>query len=469
MVQESPFMPDFRRILARYFGLPLKAAIKREPFRRVLRELEANQWLSKEQLEAIRRRRLRHLLIAVSRNVPFYRDQIRSLGADPYGDDPWRILNELPTLDKRAYRSLGAALRSERARRAPMIGHTSGTTGERLETYLDRTAATYAYVANVRGRRWWGIEPGDSELKIWGGSRYTARTRAEWIRETLRLAKDWLIGVTLVSPFLCSDDDLQRAATLLLRRKPRFVFGYANSIYLLASYMVRQGLAAGPGWPHAVGYAAEMLHDWQLEVIRQAFSAPVVSEYGSCEAGLMACMCPHGSLHTSDDVMHIEIVHGNGNVKLGELGEVVVTNLLALEYPLIRYRQGDLASLSATPCECGRSLGVMDNLVGRMNDVLVSPAGGLVDFIVFDKAMKDQPAIRRFKVVERGPGDLVVLSELHAGIPWPEKDRSRFLTSCRALLPADVTLEVRLADRLPPEPSGKFRIMIPREQADRYL
>ena len=462
-------MPTARSLFARWIGLPLKSLWKREATQQTAELLERAQWLDPESLRELQEQRLRHLLGEVGRNVPFYREEMRKLGADPRGDDPRKILAALPTIDKQSYRALGDALQSESPRRPPIHAFTSGTTGERLSVRIDPDAAAFRYLAGFRGRRWWGIEPGDPEFKIWGSGIQTATGPGELAYKLVRRAKDWAIGVTLVSPFFREEEDLARAARLVMKTKPKLVFGYANSIHLLAAYMVREGLRAGPGWPRVVGYTAEMLLDWQKADIATAFGAPLAAEYGSCEAGVMAFQCPEGTLHTCDDIVAVELLPTPGGDAADDRGEVVVTNLMATSYPLIRYRQGDIARRGRTPCACGRGFGSLQELTGRMNDRFTSPSGGIVDFIVFDQAMKEQPAIRRFKVVERAVGDLVFLAELHPGQEWQAADQARFVRQCRALLPADAALSVGVSDRLPAEPSGKFRIMIPAKDAARYL
>ena len=462
-------MTGMRTVFAKQVAIPVKTLLKREPAGRVSRELERTQWLPADELHRLQTVLLRRLLSSVGREVPFYRERIRALGADPERDDPWTILERLPLMDKKTYHSQGLALASEHPRRRPNVQHTSGTTGERLEVRIDPAASTYMYLVAFRGRRWWGIEPGDPELKVWGSGLQTERTALQRGKAILKILKDWAIGVSLVSPFFRGDEDLDRAVERLFRGKPAFVFGYANSVHLLAAHMVRRGLTAGPGWPKAVGFTAEMLTESQKETMHQAFGAPVVSEYGSCEAGVMAYQCPESTLHTCDEVVALEILKDGKPVPQGTVGEVVVTNLRAFDFPLIRYQQGDLAALGGPGCPCGRGLGSLKSLVGRLNDVLFSPSGGIIDFIIFDKVMKDQPAIKRFKVVERAVGELVVLCELHPGENWPDADRDRLLQQCRALLPSDVHVTARRAEHLPPEPSGKFRIIVRQEDADRYL
>ncbi|MEI8259580.1 MAG: hypothetical protein WCJ30_28275, partial [Deltaproteobacteria bacterium] len=333
--------------------------MKRDNAPEVYKELLATQWYDAERLHALRTRRLKHVLVEAATNVPYYREAMARMGVDPSREDPWKILPALPIVDKALYRTLESSLRSDRPRRTPLVGHSSGTTGTRLEVFVDRDAATYRYLAGYRGRSWWGIEQGDSELKIWGSGFRTARTNRERLQAVLKEAKEWSIGVTLVSPFFQSSEDLDRATRTLFKTRPKTVFGYANSVFMLASHMVRTGRRAGSGWPKAVFYTAEMLTERQRGVVEDAFGAPVVAEYGSVEAGVMACMCPKGSLHTSDDISVIEIVDKDRSVEAGQTGEVVVTSLMGTEYPLIRYRQGDIASIGTTPCSCGRTLGTL--------------------------------------------------------------------------------------------------------------
>ena len=104
-----------------------------------------------------------------------------------------------------------------------------------------------------------------------------------------------------------------------------------------------------------------------------------------------------------------------------------------------------------------------------MNDVLYSPSGGIIDFIVFDKAMKDQPVLKRFKILECDTGKLLLLYECYKGESWQEADRQRFLKQCHALLTTDVTIDTRQVPHLKTEPSGKYRVLLKKDEATEYL
>jgi phenylacetate-CoA ligase len=57
--------------------------------------------------------------------------------------------------------------------------------------------------------------------------------------------------------------------------------------------------------------------------------------------------------------------------KEGEIGELVVTTLLKEALPLIRYRVGDLASVSSKVCKCGRTHPRLMRLKGRSDDMII--------------------------------------------------------------------------------------------------
>jgi phenylacetate-CoA ligase len=55
----------------------------------------------------------------------------------------------------------------------------------------------------------------------------------------------------------------------------------------------------------------------------------------------------------------------------GVIGELVFTTLTKQALPLLRFRTGDLASISRAPCRCGRTHARMSRIVGRSDDMLI--------------------------------------------------------------------------------------------------
>lgn len=83
--------------------------------------------------------------------------------------------------------------------------------------------------------------------------------------------------------------------------------------------------------------------------------------------------CEAYRLHLNEDHVHPEIVDPSTlePLPLGEKGELIFTALQRRAMPLLRYRTRDITSLHREPCECGRTLVVMDKILGRSDDMLI--------------------------------------------------------------------------------------------------
>ena len=53
----------------------------------------------------------------------------------------------------------------------------------------------------------------------------------------------------------------------------------------------------------------------------------------------------------------------------GEEGELVITTLSTVAFPLVRFRSGDRTRLNPAPCSCGRTLVRLGEIRGRVDDL----------------------------------------------------------------------------------------------------
>jgi phenylacetate-CoA ligase len=92
-----------------------------------------------------------------------------------------------------------------------------------------------------------------------------------------------------------------------------------------------------------------------------------------CGPGV-AAECPaRAGLHVQEDHFLVEVIDPGSGLALdeGEQGELVFTTLAKEALPLIRYRTGDIGSLTSEPCECGRTFARIRSLRGRLDDMLI--------------------------------------------------------------------------------------------------
>ena len=85
------------------------------------------------------------------------------------------------------------------------------------------------------------------------------------------------------------------------------------------------------------------------------------------------CIEAQSGLHVNEDHFIVETVDVETGepVPEGQPGELVFTTVTKEALPLLRYRTGDIASLTRGRCECGRTLVRMSKVLGRRDDMLV--------------------------------------------------------------------------------------------------
>jgi phenylacetate-CoA ligase len=111
--------------------------------------------------------------------------------------------------------------------------------------------------------------------------------------------------------------------------------------------------------------------------IERDLGVTAVNFYGLSEItgpGVAAeCREARDGLHVNEDHFLPEVVDPDSGEPLpdGTEGELVFTTLTKEALPLLRYRTGDIASLTREPCRCGRTLARMSSVRGRRDDMLI--------------------------------------------------------------------------------------------------
>jgi phenylacetate-CoA ligase len=143
------------------------------------------------------------------------------------------------------------------------------------------------------------------------------------------------------------------------------------------------GVASASGVdPRALGveigvFGAEPWSEEMRARLEETFGMRALDIYGLSEVlgpGVsMECAEGRDGLHIWEDHFLAEVVDpGTGAVLPdGSVGELVLTTLTKEAMPVIRYRTGDLTSLMAEPCVCGRTHRRMARLRGRTDDMLI--------------------------------------------------------------------------------------------------
>lgn len=136
------------------------------------------------------------------------------------------------------------------------------------------------------------------------------------------------------------------------------------------------------------------------EDVRRVFAVGIEDIYTSQEFGVMATQCPeHGSYHVSETIL-LEVVDDAGRpCGPGEIGRLLVTDLVNYATPLIRYEIGDYAEAGA-PCACGRGLPAIRRFLGRERNLVLLPDGTRHWPVVGFHRWGKVPPIRQFQFIQ---------------------------------------------------------------------
>ena len=111
------------------------------------------------------------------------------------------------------------------------------------------------------------------------------------------------------------------------------------------------------------------------ERIEALWGAEVYDYYGLSDIfGACAGMCTEkDGLHWAEDHIHVEVLDPDTQeaVAEGERGELVLTTLRKQARPMIRFRTGDIVSVTTEPCRCGRTSLRLRGIHGRLDDMLI--------------------------------------------------------------------------------------------------
>jgi len=152
--------------------------------------------------------------------------------------------------------------------------------------------------------------------------------------------------------------EVERILKYIVEFEPTVLLSLPTVFIFLADLIIDGGIDAG--YVKSIAYAGEHMSGMTQSHIQKAFPNATIHSLGytSADCGLMGYQCPECSsleYHVPSSFQLIEIYNFDEDrvCKVGESGEVVVTNLARSSLPIIRYRIGDIARFKESGCSCG--------------------------------------------------------------------------------------------------------------------
>jgi phenylacetate-CoA ligase len=429
---------------------PLHEKLKGHDSVERLRALEASQWWPRVRLAELRANRLARLLRDAYEHVPYYRDALPA--SVTKARDAASLLPSLPFLDKSIIRQQGARMQSRRAVRLRKLS-TGGSTGEPLTFWLGADRVSHDVAAKWRATRWWGVDIGDPEIVLWGSPIEVGA------QDRIRSLRDMLFRTTLLPAFRMSDAQMSAHLSRIIAMRPVMLFGYPSALALLAEHARDHSVDVGSLGVRAVFCTGETLLDTQRTLLSEVFRAPVANGYGARDAGFIAHECPSGTLHLSAEDVIAEVVDAEGRVlPEGCEGEIVVTHLATTSVPMIRYRTGDVGTLSNEICDCGRTLPSLATVRGRSTDLIRTADGNVMHALALIYVLRERPEVRAFKIIQESLRELRVL--LVPGPGFGPTVTQAIRDGLLARMGEGTMIRVETVSAIEPEKSGKYRYVV---------
>lgn len=448
-------------LVARTLFRAQEAAVRRPTFA-CLARLERSQWQTRADIEARQTQALNRFLHNAAQHSPWHAQRLRAAGLDEavgQGQMQLADLSRLPTMNKRDARDHVDQLVWRGAPGGVFPYTTGGSSGEPLRFYFGRTRQAADAAGRLRARRWWGVNPGDREVYLWGAPVELNKT------DRIKTLRDRLVNQVLLNAFEMSAARMDEYLAVIQAWQPRAIYGYASSLALLCAHAEARNFKFRIPGLRVVSTTGEPLFPHQRELIERVMRVPVSVEYGARDAGLMALESPEHALLQMSETHIIEVLDAAGNP--ANEGEAVITSLVSEAQPFIRYRTGDVVRRSNRSDLGGRGLHVLDAVVGRQTDFVVGADGRIMHALALIYVLRAVPGVAQFKCVQHTRTVLEV--QLVTDARWNESSRAAVLHGLRTRLGDNVEITLRMLDAISPEASGKHRYVVSHVKLDEAL
>jgi len=307
--------------------------------------------LSREALELLQLERLQSTLNRSYRQVKFYRRQFERLGLKPDDVQELGDLTKLPCTTREdlsenyPYGLFAVPLRDiVRIHSSP--GTTEkpvvvGYTAQDLKIWLDLTARLYRFAGVGR----------EDIVQI-----VLAPGLTNWGRDLKAGAEH--LGASVIP---MSNLNFSKQLMVMRDYKTSVLVSTPSFARHLVRVMAAMGLMPADLNLKKALLVAEALSPEVRREIETGLMVETATAYGITEVlgpGLAFSCSVQEGLHFSEDHFYPEIIDPASGKSLppGDPGELVITTLSATAFPLLRFRTGDLAVLSAALCTCGSNL-----------------------------------------------------------------------------------------------------------------
>lgn len=457
-------------MFVRHVAFPLFAMLdNRRNLPNLYHSMMSSQYWKKEKIELMQTLKLKRLLIHAFEHSVYYREQFEQSGFNPYNFNQIGQIKKIPILTKQDLRD-NLAVIIDRAKCNPKqlrqnqcsdnLFHSisGGTTGPSIDVFNDQKSLAEKYAAQLRFDSWSGWQIGDWFGLIWPAVVDHHRLKKSLKSKLKNYFHDRIIALQQTT---IEKDEFGACFAEIQARRATLIRGFPYQVVEGAAYCSSNHLH----FPYLKGLitTGEPLYTNQRQAIENAFDCKVFDSYRTREMGCVAQECEENNgYHISADTVYVETIPIDGSLSLENAvvnnGKILITDLTNFSAPLIRYEIGDVGSISERSCACGRGLPLLEDIGGRISDLLFTPEGKKVSPVTIIPNLFHLIGIMNQFQITQDSYDHIAIK-----IVKPAPDNAlinRQKENIRKIFGLEMKVSYQFVDQIDPLASGKYSFVI---------
>ncbi len=409
-------------------------------------KLWQSQYYTIEQQRDLQWKLLSKLLDHCFQKVPYHRKQFAKLGLVRSDFSFLTDLSLIPILSKEVLFDCSDEFKADNFHQfKPRKISTSGTTGTPLTVYWDLGSNVLELTSMWRHFSWSGYRLGQSFLDI----------RSVLLREPCGYKWNWKCRGLEMSSDNINAENIKDFAEIIRHYRVNLWRGHPSSIDALCRLLNDASIEDIK--PRYLFTNSEALLENQRQFIESWTGVTACDSYGLKEHNALICQCPEGGYHIASEYGIVEIIREDGTPAMpGEEGRIIATSLHNRAFPLLRYDTGDYATQTDRICSCGRTLPLIENLTGRIDDRVLSSDGRWVSGLHF--AFFFITGVRKAQLVQERPNSLDVY--IIPSKDYSFKTGTRVRDNLKNKLGESMEIVIHTVDEIPFHLPGKFKFVI---------
>lgn len=398
--------------------------------------------LSRDEITEWQNRQFRDLIRFAYEHTVYYKEIIDKSGYSIDDFTSTKDICRLPILTKEIIRQRYSDIIPDNITKIPHRKRsTGGSTGEPLHFIIDENTWGYVTAAKIYAWQTTGFQYGEPFLSFGSSSlfRVNKKKRLHDIYYKLRNAIA-LNGMDM------EDSVCHKYLEIARKKRVKYIYGYASSIYILASYVKKHNVKYKL---NAVFTTSEVLTPEYRQVIEEAFDTKVMDCYGAHDGGITAFEIERGSYFVGYNTF-CEVENPS------EISTLYCSNLIDFAFPMLRYEVGDAVVMDNT-ANTHYNGQIIKKIEGRTGDIIRLKNGHTITNPGFTVVFK-QFNVKAYRIKQLSESSLVVTLVVLPN--FKKEEEAKIIDTIKKYAGDDCEIRVEYIDQFEPLENGKRRFIM---------